>query len=160
MTDEPGADLPDATEAIRRLEEEWERHPGVSLDAAMADVGPGWRPLVAVTWATVRSAGGRVEQTKEKFGRLRVYYDGVQPEREGEVRAQIARIVEEADRTCEWCGAPGELRDKEYAEALPVEAVLRRLWWYKTLCDEHAWRFYVDSERWWYPPGWKEDWDG
>lgn len=102
---------------------------------------------------------GLVVQVKEKYGDLRVYYDGVPSRHSAAVSAQIEQLKGAANQTCEWCGAPGELRETDYEEAL---GNLRSdpYWWYKTLCDGHAWRFYVDGARWWYPPRWREDGDG
>lgn len=159
MAEEPKREVPDATGILRRMREERENQQGISLEAARASVGPGWRDLAEDAWRAVTDAGGCVLQVKEKYGDLRVYYEGVLPARAAVVSAQIERLKGAANRTCEWCGAPGELREIEYEEAL---GDLRdgRHWWYKTLCAEHAWRFYVDNDHWWSAPAWKEDRDG
>lgn len=146
-----------ADETFRRMADEWERSPGLSVDEAVASVGPAWQPLAAVAWAVVRSGGGRVKQVKEKFGALRVYCDHLDPAREDEVRSQLRALERRSIETCEWCGAPGELRDAAYAAALPVDELLRRNWWYKAFCAEHAWRFYVEDDRWWLGPEWRGD---
>lgn len=148
-------DRRDASEYFRRHEAAWEAFPGVSLESARAAVGPGWQPLAEHAWYAVHRGGGRVRQVKEKFGTLRAYYDRVAPEAEVNLRERIAELVQESERICEWCGAPGKLRDREYAGSLPANAE-RRLWWYKTLCDHHAWMWYVDGLRWWTPPDWLE----
>jgi hypothetical protein len=76
-------------------------------------------PLVA----EFEQATGRkfeVLQVKEKFGGLRFY---VNCRRNVAIRERIEVAKEEANRTCEICGRPGELREDG---------------WIKTLCDEHA----------------------
>lgn len=145
-------EVPNAGDDHRRFQEGRANHPGISLNAARASVGPGWRYLAEDLWRCVTEAGGVVLQVKEKFGDLQVYFEGIPPEFTIPVGIQIAQLKQAANRTCEWCGAPGELREIEYEEAL---GDLRdgRHWWYKTLCAEHAWRFYVDDERWWDLPG-------
>lgn len=55
-------------------------------------------------------------QVKEKFGGLRFYMSGTTDAMD----ALIAKAYEEAKRTCEQCGAPGNLRDNG---------------WMMTLCD-------------------------
>ncbi len=60
-----------------------------------------------------------VSQVKEKFGRLRFYYDGGDEKIDGMVRMAEAMSAV----TCEVCGDVGELRGRG---------------WYYTSCDEHA----------------------
>lgn len=60
----------------------------------------------------------RYSQIKEKFGTLRVYTDGTDDEINGMIRMAEAM----SGRTCEECGAPGELRPGG---------------WYRTLCNQH-----------------------
>lgn len=134
---------------MRKVDEGWERWPGVTQNEAIEAVGPGWRDLAQRAWAIVTEEGGRVLQVKEKFAELRVYFDRIQQPRREHVRQQLAELREISLQTCEWCGSPGDLRDDEYYEALPADAGRTRRIWYKTLCDEHAWQFYVDHKRWW-----------
>ena len=61
----------------------------------------------------------RAVQIKEKFGHLRVY---VTPSGDL-VESAIANALEESRSTCEFCGAPGELR--------------RIGGWLTTRCDTH-----------------------
>lgn len=77
-------------------------------------VGPGWRPLVARAVAAIEAAGGEVEQVKEKFGTLRVYYCGPDV-------PEINAIERVSALTCETCGAPGRMRTRGY--------------WLMTRCD-------------------------
>lgn len=112
----------------------------------------GWWPLLESyceqAEAILRQHGeiGRwyIRQCKEKFGELRIYMrpapyerpdvdgfihwvDDIDPPQptpvEGPLGDLRARIVEQAHRTCEDCGQPGELR------------VLGG--WYHTCCDMH-----------------------
>lgn len=139
----------DGDEILRRMEEEWERFPGETLEGARESVGPGWGPLAEEAWRLVTGVGGRVKQVKEKFGRLRIYADRFPEDRADDVRRQLAVLEKRSATLCEWCGAPGEIRDDEYQAALPPGLRYRRPWWIKTLCDHHAWLFYCDLERWW-----------
>jgi hypothetical protein len=92
-------------------------------------VGPGWRGIVAPLIAYSIANGFEIQQIKEKFAGLRFYYSG-----KDEVLDNLILAAEkQAERTCEWCGAPGE-RTKGG--------------WVKTLCPEHAER-YANGERWW-----------
>ena len=84
-------------------------------------VGAGWQPIVKPVVRHIESVGGLVNQVKEKFGGLRIYYAiATEPERK-----KIDRLVQSAEwlceNTCEECGDLGKLRDN------------RR--WLKTLCD-------------------------
>jgi hypothetical protein len=135
--------------AARRMHEEYERHPGCTLQSARAGVGPGWRPLVEDMWTAITQAGGRVTQAKEKLASLRIYWDRVPDAMAATIDGRYEQVVDEAERTCEWCGAPGELRDRTYQAALPSRPGRGTSWWFKTLCAEHAWRYYVDDERPW-----------
>lgn len=127
-------DRRDASEIYRRLAAEWEAFPGVTLNEARGSVGLGWQRLGEEAWRTIDEASCRIRQIKEKFGSLRVYYDRVDAEVEAAVRQRIGALEQESRRVCEWCGAPGELRDEEYAAALSPQAELRSCW-FKTLCD-------------------------
>lgn len=60
----------------------------------------------------------KINQIKEKFGGLRFYYEGGDPEISGMVRMAESW----AANTCESCGKPGKPRNGG---------------WLRTLCDEH-----------------------
>ena len=77
-------------------------------------VGPGWRPLVARAVAAIEAAGYPVEQVKEKFGTLRIYYMGAYV-------PEVDEAVRESGRVCEACGEPGRLRERGH--------------WLMTRCD-------------------------
>lgn len=51
----------------------------------------------------------RVVQVKEKYGTLRFYVHGSTDE----VQAMIRQAEAESAKTCEWCGAPGQMRESE-----------------------------------------------
>ena len=83
---------------------------GYSLDDALGSVGPGWEAIIRELWAH-KSDKIVVVQVKEKFGGLRVYYnetiDELKPISEFEIALDAAEDT--AERTCETCGAPGEI---------------------------------------------------
>ena len=54
----------------------------------------------------------RVVQVKEKYGRLKVYWEGDEnappdPRLDDEIEAAIRKAADESERTCEVCGEPG-----------------------------------------------------
>jgi hypothetical protein len=63
--------------------------------------------------------GFEVTQVKEKFGGLRFYYKGGNPEL---IDPLVSEAEVKADETCEQCGKPGRLRGNRG--------------WILTLCDE------------------------
>lgn len=69
-------------------------------------VGPGWRPLVARAVAAIEAAGYQVEQVKEKFGTLRIYYFGTGVPAADEAERESGHI-------CEACGEPGRMRQRD-----------------------------------------------
>jgi hypothetical protein len=83
------------------------------IPSRMHAVGPGWRHLLERLHEQLRSAfpGYRLLDLKEKLGGLRVYVE--EPPGNGDVlRDLIARAEVEAERTCEFCGAPGRIRTR------------------------------------------------
>lgn len=131
---------------------------GYTRAEALASVGPGWLPLVARAWDAITAAGGRVSQVKEKFGGLRMYSNlegpfriDVHPPVAGAGSYQIGSptalnaLLNEIDaqslRSCERCGAPGELTATH---------------WVKTLCAEHAKSYAAGDDRW--DPAATRDW--
>lgn len=94
--------------------------------------GDGWEPLIRRLARKIEvaiqegiSAGRwsednhpRASQVKEKYGGLRFYMTHTSDEIEDLI--QVAEV--EADKTCEWCGEPGTLRNGG---------------WMVTLCDKH-----------------------
>lgn len=84
-------------------------------------VGPGWGSLIEKLCNDLFALGwsGRLVQVKEKFGGLRFYDDDVG------LGNEMCKLIDEAEalsyKTCEQCGEPG---------------VLRRVGWWKTLCDK------------------------
>jgi len=93
------------------------------------EVGVGWAPIVMKCHRLLQhlDSGYRILQIKEKFGRLRYYFDSTVPY--DSITYDIMHyVVNEAEahcaRTCELCGVEGTLRNNSG--------------WYKTLCDDHA----------------------
>ncbi len=88
------------------------------------ECGEGWSSLIDPIIERIEETGGRVSQIKEKYGRLRIYWDPG----EGEIDDSIERAVDEAEEKsatlCELCGAPARLMYARY--------------WYQTLCPDHA----------------------
>ncbi|MFC8664047.1 hypothetical protein [Streptomyces sp. NPDC057199] len=88
-------------------------HPA-QIPARRHAVGPGWRPLLERLHEQIRAVfpGYRLLDLKEKFGGLRVYVD--RPASSGDaLRTLIASAETEAERTCEFCGAPGRIRTRD-----------------------------------------------
>ena len=102
-------------------------------------VGSGWHPILDWAFAELdriasldiiepdgrisRMPAWNIGQVKEKFGVLRLYCDfSIKLPSETTAKGyDVVRIAEErSEVTCEYCGAPGELRHSG---------------WSKTLCD-------------------------
>ncbi len=58
-------------------------------------------------------------QVKEKFGGIRIYYNGG----DNTIHDMVNAATRKIDSTCEVCGNPGKLRGGS---------------WLQTLCDEHS----------------------
>lgn len=91
---------------------------GIKLEDAIQCVGDGWRYLVERIYTERDKMDPRIKivQVKEKFGRLRVYWDD--PEwTEGKDRNLLpfCTIINEAEKesgkVCELCGKPGRITD-------------------------------------------------
>lgn len=77
----------------------------------------GWSKLVDPLIEQAEKEGADILQIKEKFGGLRFYVSGP-----SELLRQMIDTAELLSyKTCESCGAPGEMRNSTY--------------WLKTLCD-------------------------
>lgn len=97
------------------------KYPNLFLDArADFHVGIGWIDILDRLFAKIYKYAGEemyVLQIKEKFGGLRVYLSGSEPE----VEEAIREAEDEAYKTCEYCGKPGKPGG---------------VGWIKTMCDE------------------------
>ena len=93
----------------------------LGMDWVLSCVGPGWKDILVRLINDLEQLGwnGQLCQVKEKFGGLRFYINAASDA----VWKRIAQAEEESYETCETCGQPGKLR---------------RIGWWKTLCDEHA----------------------
>ena len=104
------------TEVLRR------RWPG-QFDCELS-IGVGWVDLLIAAHTCVAELGGdfRWSQIKEKFGGIRLYFDGDV----GNAGREIVMIAEYVLRfcICETCGAPGRKRNSGG--------------WLSTQCDAHA----------------------
>ena len=97
-------------------------------------VGPGWQHLEDAVRAAAEQYGVHVNDVCEKFGALDVKTDGRVGTAEHAAFLDAFRLLRaESLNICEWCGAPGELRDWEFFRGLG-----RNVDWIKTLCDVHA----------------------
>ncbi|HEY9538796.1 MAG TPA: hypothetical protein VIS03_14490 [Kiloniellaceae bacterium] len=82
------------------------------------EVGDGWRALIEQLTAEVSDIVGgpdvdpkpRVVQVKEKFGELRYYIRAVPASHADAIYEAVMRAEARSRRTCEACGAAGELR--------------------------------------------------
>lgn len=88
--------------------------------------GDGWIPLINKLAEDLADLDPnyRIDQIKEKFGGLRFYFT---PSTDDEETVQlmnemVSQAEAKASKTCEKCGAQGELRQTS---------------WMKTLCDKH-----------------------
>ena len=143
----PQPSYPDHS-ALRRL---IDAHPAIFRGKAPSlhsDLPPGWFGIADVLCTRIEEILGeytgffRVDQIKEKFAGLRFYFaldvremagagmggEGVSGEGGSQaMMSRIAELVREAEgvsiRTCQECGAPGDLA--------------RRRGWISTRCDAH-----------------------
>jgi hypothetical protein len=67
-------------------------------------IGPGWLPLLDRLCTSIKglSTDINIVTIKEKFGRLRVYYDS----RDADVDRIILEFEEESSKICYYCGEP------------------------------------------------------
>lgn len=107
-------------------------HPvGASLSApGLPAVDDGWRDLLERACvrilAAIRLHGGsfRVTQIGEKYGTLRIHWEGsLSPEAAARVEQAVDLAEARSATTCEVCGEPGGLRAGD---------------WLATRCDAHA----------------------
>ena len=90
---------------------------------AMQCVGPGWAPLIRAFYGTLRVNPNlykdvQVQQVKEKFGGLRLYFVGG----DAWLHGYVDGLAVASQLLCETCGKAGFLRQD--------------LGWVKTLCDK------------------------
>lgn len=87
------------------------------------ECGDGWEGLLAPIIAEADKAGATLSQVKEKYGRLRVYFDPGTSNTD-KLEDLIDQAEADSATVCEMCGKPGHLM---------VSGT-----WLKTLCAEHA----------------------
>ncbi|WLA85194.1 hypothetical protein [Bradyrhizobium elkanii] len=116
------------TEAHRDLFQPPVDFPGAAKGSPECDVG--WRELLdrlCVRIAGIVQADGGVikfSQIKQKYGTLRVYWDGaLAPDADAQVEDAIALAEARSAATCEVCGEEGRLRDGA---------------WLTTRCEAHS----------------------
>jgi hypothetical protein len=97
---------------------------GYDRELARASVGPGWAALIAEVFDRRDRdfPSARIEQVKEKYGGLRIYFRASSEHRAG-FNDLLDDIARRSYETCEVCGAPG---------------VVRHGAWIVTRCDAHA----------------------
>lgn len=88
-------------------------HP-VQIPARMHAVGPGWRQLLVRLHEQIQAAfpDYHLLDLKEKLGGLRIYVDRP-ASNANTLRTLIASAEAEAERTCEFCGAPGRVQTRD-----------------------------------------------
>jgi hypothetical protein len=93
----------------------------LGMDWVLNSVGPGWADILTrlVNDLEVLGWNGQLCQVKEKFGGLRFYINAASEP----IWKRISQAEHESYKICETCGQPGKLR---------------RIGWWKTLCDEHV----------------------
>lgn len=94
-------------------------------------VGAGWRPIVRDAVQKIETAGGKINDVKEKFGGLRIYCHS-----ESDTETDIYKIIGEAQKQCsticEECGMPGKVKSING--------------WYKTVCEKHSVDVWKDED--------------
>lgn len=88
----------------------------------------GWWPIIAKLHEdlVVIDPDYQVVQVKEKFGGLRYYTFSTAPlDIDSPFQARISEAEQEAARTCEVCGEPGQTRNVTK-------------YYIRTVCDQHA----------------------
>lgn len=87
----------------------------VQIPARIHAVGPGWRHLLERLHEQIRTVlpDYRLLDLKEKLGGLRVYVEWPAGSGDTLLRTLIAAAEAEAERTCEFCGAPGRIRTRD-----------------------------------------------
>jgi hypothetical protein len=94
---------------------------------ALASVGAGWADLVREGLAAVAGYGCLV-QVKEKYGTLRLYWDGepgITRRKADAIQHALDKLESKSGALCEQCGAPGRL-------------IVSKGGWYRTACPEHT----------------------
>ncbi|MGW0998927.1 hypothetical protein ACWD5V_37780 [Streptomyces sp. NPDC002523] len=86
----------------------------VQIPARIHAVWPGWRGLLESLHEQILAVfpGYRLLDLKEKLGGLRVYVEGPSGSAD-RLRSLIALAEVKAERTCEFCGAPGRIRTRD-----------------------------------------------
>lgn len=92
-------------------------------DKVFWECGKGWNDLIKPLIARADLHGSMVMQIKEKFGKLRFYFDPGLTE-DGTLDDMVDQAEADSAHVCEMCGRPGRLRIKGG--------------WLKTLCPEDA----------------------
>lgn len=88
------------------------------------ECGYGWSSLIDPIIDRIEEMGGTVTQVKEKYGRLRIYWDPGEKEIDDSIERAVDEAEEKSATLCELCAAPARLMYARY--------------WYKTLCPAHA----------------------
>jgi hypothetical protein len=98
------------------------------------ECGPGWAGLLERLFHNLghilRSSGDRIviKQIKEKFGTLRVYWQGaVDADTDTVIDDAILLAAFRSEVTCQTCGQPGQMRKSGFG-------------WYHVACNSHAQR--------------------
>jgi len=82
------------------------------------EIGDGWFSLVdRLSARLAKDTAIHVVQVKEKYGRLKVYWEGEEnappdPRLDAEIEAAIGEAADESEQTCEVCGEPGTIEER------------------------------------------------
>ena len=86
---------------------QWQHGGAWSLGNGLTSVGPGWHPLVRVTFASVaETPGATVVTVRQKGGRLEVFVHHEDRAVYRRVQSRIDAITDASRRQCEGCGTP------------------------------------------------------
>ncbi len=99
----------------------YEKYPTALANVyCFAECGEGWREPIERALAVLDKHGARVAQIKNKFGGLRLYFDGPEGGGPDYQECQAAADAAEAEcwKLCEECGQPGTKRANGFIQVL------------------------------------------
>jgi len=105
--------------------------PASRFAAGGFEIGDGWFGLVdRLSSELARDTALYVVQVKEKYGRLKVYFNRDEsvpqdPSLDDEMEAALDKAADESERTCEVCGKPGTIDERHRWVSVRCEPCLQ-----------------------------------